>query len=325
VNRLRLQVAADPALETEELEREARAAITVFEEAGDERRLAKAWELLAWALWLQCRAAATEEALQEAIAHARSAGDGRTEAQCLNLSLGAMLFGPMPVAEGIRRCHDMVARTAEQPRIRASALRALAGLQAMEGSFAEARTIITLCRAILEDLGLRVTAASVSETAGMVKMLAGDAAAAERDLRLGYEQLEEMGETSNASNLAAMLAQALHELGEGEEALRFTEISERAATPGDRSAQVHWRAARARVLASAERTEEAERLAREAVELAAQTDFLVVHADALLGLAEVLIRAGRASEAAPVVTEAVELYDRKGNAVSAARARALLG
>src|SRR5262249_3283604 len=147
VNRLRLKVAADPGIETERLEPDARRAIAVFEEAGDDRRLAKAWELLAWARWMRCRAAATEAALQQAIEYARSAGDGRTEAQSLNLLLGATFFGPLPVADGIRRCQEIVSRTAEQPRIRASALRALAGLRAMEGSFDEARTLLTLCRA----------------------------------------------------------------------------------------------------------------------------------------------------------------------------------
>ena len=324
MSHLRLQVAADPDIDTEELEREARLAVEVFEELGNERRLAKAWELLAWALWLRCRAAATEEALRHAIEHARRAGDGRTEAQSLNLSLGAVFFGPLPVPEGIRRCQEIVAQTAEQPRILASALRALAGLRAMEASFDEARTLVALCQAILEDLGLKVTAASLSETAGIIEMLADDPAAAERVLRSGYEQLEQMGETSNSPDLAAMLARALDAQGHGEDALRFSEISSRVAAPGDLSAQVQWRSARAKVLAGFGETKDAERLAREAVALAAESDFLVLRGDALFVLGEVLRSAGRAHEAARAVEEALQLYEQKGNTVSAARARTLL-
>jgi tetratricopeptide (TPR) repeat protein len=320
---LRLQVAADPDIDTEELEREARRAVEVFEELGDERRLAKAWELLAWALWLRCRAAATEEALRHAIEHARRVGDGRTEAQSLNLSLGAVFFGPLPVPEGIRRCQEIVAQTAEQPRILASALRALAGLRAMEANFDEARTLVALCRAILEDLGLKVTAASLSETAAIIEMLADDPVAAERVLRSGYEQLEEMGETSNSPDLAAMLARALEAQGNREEALRFSEISMRAA-PGDLSAQVQWRAARAKVLAGFGKTKEAERLAREAVALAAESDFLVLRGDALLVLGEVLRAARHVGEAVRVFEEALRLYEQKANTVSAARAQKLL-
>jgi tetratricopeptide (TPR) repeat protein len=317
VSRLRLQVAADPEIEAEALEREARAATEVFEQLGDERRLAKAWELLAWALWMRCRAADTEQALGQAIEHARQAGDARLEAQCLNLFLGATFFGPLPVADGIRRCEEILARTGDKPRVMASTLRALAGLTAMEGRFDEARTQLALCRAILEDLGLKVTAASASETAAIVELLAGDPGAAERYLRQGYEQLEQMGETSNSADLAAILAQALHAQGELEEALRFSEISERAAAPGDLSPQVQWRAARAKVLAD-------ERLAREAVALAEESDFLVLRADTLVDLAEVLRQAERPADAAAAVQEALRLYEHKGNLVSAERARALL-
>jgi tetratricopeptide (TPR) repeat protein len=321
MNSLRLQVAADPDVQTDELERQAKRAVEVFEQEGDERRLAKAWELLAWALWLRCRAAATEEALERAIEYARRAGDSRAEAQSLNLFLGATFFGPLPVADGIRRCQEIVAQTAERPRIRSSALRALAGLRAMEGSFEEARTLLALCRAILEDLGLKVTAASASETAAIVELLAGDPAAAERELRAGYEQLEQMGETSNSADLAAILAHALHAQGQADEALRFTEISERAAGPGDLSPQVQWRAARAKVLAASGRPAEAEALAREAVALAAESDFLVLRGDTLTDLGEVLRLLGRPREAAKALEEAQRLYEQKGNTVSAERAR----
>jgi predicted ATPase len=321
---LRLQVAADPEVDTEELEREARRAVGVFEELGEERRLAKAWELLAWALWMRCQAGATEAALLQAIEHAQRAGDGRTEAQSLNLLLGAVFFGPLPVPEGIARCQEIVARTAEQPRILSSALRALAGLRAMEGSFDEARTLLALCGAILEDLGLKVTAASLSETAAIIEMLAGDPAAAERILRSGYAQLEQMGETSNSADLAAMLARALEAQGQADEALRFSEISSQIAAEDDLSPQVQWRAARAKTLAGFGETSEAERLAREAVSLASQSDFLVLRGDAMLVLGEVLAVAGRPVDAAAAAEAALQLYEQKENTVSAGRARTFL-
>jgi tetratricopeptide (TPR) repeat protein len=247
------------------------------------------------------------------------------EAQSLNLLVGATSLGPMPVADGIRRCEEILAQPAEQRRIRASALRALAGLRAMEGSFDEARRAAAGCTTILQDLGLRVTAASATETWAIVELLAGDPAAAERELRWGYESLGQMGATTEvAPVLAALLAQALYAQGRDDEALRFSELSEDAAAPDDLSAHVQWRAARAKVLARIGRSEEGETLAREAVALAEQTDFLVVHGDALVDLAEVLRLAGRATEAAPALRDAIRLYDRKGNVVSSRRAATLL-
>jgi tetratricopeptide (TPR) repeat protein len=235
-----------------------------------------------------------------------------------------VFFGPLPVPEGIRRCQDIVARTADQPRILSSALRALAGLRAMEGNFDEARTLVALCGAILDDLGLKVTAASLSETAAIIEMLAGDPAAAERILRSGYGQLEQMGETSNSADLAAMLARALEAQGQSDEALLFSAISSASAAEDDLSPQVQWRAARAKALAGLGQTEEAERLSQEAVTLASQSDFPVLRGDALLVLGEVLLVAGRPGDASAAVEEALRLYEQKHNTVSAARARKLL-
>ena len=80
-----------------------------------------------------------------------------------------------------------------------------------------------------------------------------------------------------------------------------------------------WRVARAQVRAAAGDAAEAERLAREAVELAAPTDFLDLQATALVGLARVLREAGSA-EAASVAGQAQAVYERKGNVVGAKQA-----
>ena len=70
--------------------------------------------------------------------------------------------------------------------------------------------------------------------------------------------------------------------------------------------------------------EEAERHAREAVALAAATDALDLHGNALVDLADTLALADRTEEAATCVADALRLYERKGNDVSAERARARL-
>jgi Flp pilus assembly protein TadD len=76
-----------------------------------------------------------------------------------------------------------------------------------------------------------------------------------------------------------------------------------------------------RVLARRGSIQEAERLAREAVRLVEQTDWLQGHADALMDLAEVLRLAGRTQNAAESLRQALQLYDHKGNLVLAAKAR----
>ena len=321
--RLRLRLQTNPA-ESDEIAAEGRRLVETFEEAGDERLLAKAWEVLAWPPWFRCRAAEADEALQRAIRYARRAGDARTEAQSLNLSVGAAFFGPMPVAEAIRVCEEILAQPGQQRRIIASALRALAGLKAMAGSFSEARELVASHREVLGELGLRVTAASAAETYGIVEMLAGDPAAAERELASGYETLDEIGEIATFPDLAAKLADALYAQGRDDEAFEISEVSKRASAPDDLSAGVQWRAVQAKLLARRGDTPEAEALAREAVALAAETDFLVLRADALMDLAEVLRVTGRDDEATPFVEQALELYEQKGHVVGADRARSAL-
>jgi hypothetical protein len=70
------------------------------------------------------------------------------------------------------------------------------------------------------------------------------------------------------------------------------------------------------------RPDEAERLAREAVALAAETDMLNAHADALLDIADVLALADQ--DARKELDRALALYERKGNLVMAERTRSKL-
>jgi len=83
-----------------------------------------------------------------------------------------------------------------------------------------------------------------------------------------------------------------------------------------------WRVARAEIQAAAGQTPEAELLAREAVELAAPTDFPELQATTLLALARVLRQAG-SPEAPYVAGQAQTVYERKGNVVAAERAAML--
>ena len=90
------------------------------------------------------------------------------------------------------------------------------------------------------------------------------------------------------------------------EADALTREVEAAASADDVPSQIAWRSVRARVLAARGEHADAEVLAREAVRLAARTDDLRGHAEALLDLAAVL----RGDEEG--VREAHALLARKG-------------
>src|SRR5439155_19996369 len=92
------------------------------------------------------------------------------------------------------------------------------------------------------------------------------------------------------------------------------------AAPSFRHAQVGWRGVLALVLARRGETGRAAELAREGLALADGSDWLELQGEARVDLAEVLAAAGQFEEAAALLEEAIERYDRKEDVVSARRA-----
>jgi class 3 adenylate cyclase/tetratricopeptide (TPR) repeat protein len=309
----------------DQLRQQAERAIRVFEEHEDDKSLSKAWRLVGESHLLRCRGAAAEEALRRAVTHARAAGDLGEETESLRWLARAMLLGPVPVGEGIARCE--AARTASGGRpISVAGLSLILGAFAgMQGRFDDARGLIATAQAIFSELGLTFRLAQSAFVSGRVELLADEPAAAERELRRGYEILESMGEKSYYFPiLTALLADAVCAQGRWQEALFLTEVSERSATPGDLAASVLWRAVRGKALCGLGNTEQGEGLARESVRLGEESDFLWDRANALMNLADILTVSGRAADAAGVVQKALHLYEQKGIDVSANRARSLL-
>jgi tetratricopeptide (TPR) repeat protein len=157
-----------------------------------------------------------------------------------------------------------------------------------------------------------------------VGLLYGDAAFAERELRTGYEQLEEMGERGGRSTIAALLAEALYLLGRHAESEQFADLSLALTSPDDVASQARGRGVKAKLLAARGEYEQAERLAREAVDLFAETDDLFNQSQVQMALADVLQAAGRKEETMYTLESAVEVSERKGNVVTAKKARARL-
>ena len=124
-----------------------------------------------------------------------------------------------------------------------------------------------------------------------------------------------MGERHVLGSLLALRAQAAYALGKYTEAVELAEAGEDA-SGGDEIVHVCALSARAKALARLDRPEQAGALAERAVTLAPK-ELLIVRADALRDLAEVLEVGGHRVEAARAAQEALDLYSRKGNVVAA--------
>ena len=298
--------------------------IAAFEAVGDRAGLARAWRLL---MLVHGTGGAYDEAAAAAkrvVDNARAAGDARLATRgAIGYAVSA-LRGPTPATEALRRCEQLAVDVAGDRKAEAVIFGVLAWLNAMRGKFDEARALYGKARSMLHDLGPSVTAASTSTESSRVELLAGDLAAAERELRRDHASLTELGEQYYLSTVTAYLAGVMEARGELAEAEALSHSAEELADDDDVLSQVAWRGARARVLASTGRLDEAERLAAEAVALAAQTVDISLHGDALVDLGIVLRRGGRDDEAETAWQAAVEIYERKEDIVSAGRARALL-
>jgi predicted ATPase/class 3 adenylate cyclase len=322
IERAELRLASEP--EDDADVKEVGSSIPALEELADDRALAAAWSLIGRreGLW-QGQFAQGETALERALIHARRAGDRRQEGLILGQLALSALMGPTPVDEAVARCRRLVTEAGGDRLVEANVARYLAVLEAMRGNFAEAGALVAAARATYEDLGMHFTAgSSIALAYGAIGLLAADYGAAGIQLRAGLDALEEMGDRGYLSSVAAFLAQAVYGEGQLDEADHLARLALASAAPDDLWSQVLSRGTRAKVFANHGAHQEAERYAREALELAAATDALDLHANALVDLADTLALASRSEEAATCVADALRLFEQKGNEVSAERVRA---
>ena len=168
-----------------------------------------------------------------------------------------------------------------------------------------------------EQDGRLIGESRLAEIAGM----AGDHEEAAVHLRLLCEWLEERDQPGLLSTYAPTLGRELCALGRYDEAELFAKRGRELGAEDDLSTQMLWRQVQARVHAHRGEHKEAERLAREAVAVAEQTDGLNFQGDALSDLAEVLLAAGRDGEAAAALRDALDCYELKQNIPMARQAR----
>ena len=309
---------------TQECRDELEAAIRSFDELDDETGLATAWTKLAFLEFIPCRYDHANRAAHRAMEHARRSGDDRLFTDALRYLLFSQLFGSSTPEEGRRTLDDLTEDLSRTRSLEATAFAVRGWFQALEGSFDEARRLTALAVGIAESLGSRVMIAVYETFVGDAEFEAGDLTAAEGAYRRSYEILDELGQEGFKSTAAANLARVLCALGRFDEADGFATIARDVAAVDDLSSQVFGRSAQAMVLSSRGGTDEAERLAREAVQMLEDAESPQTQGDARMDLAWVLRIAGKIGEAERAAGEALGYFERKGNRPLAASTRSFL-
>jgi class 3 adenylate cyclase/tetratricopeptide (TPR) repeat protein len=298
---------------------EASDAIVVFDRYGDHTGLARAWRLMTLALGTAGRLEEAARAAEQYVQHALEAGDTRLAARGAAGYATVALHGPLPATEIIGKCEDLLNNVHGDRTAEAVIHLVLGVLHGMCGSFEGAREMCERARQSLEELGQSVNALSTSAESSRVEMLAGDPAAAERQLRRDYDALSRIGEKYFRSTIAGELAITMLDQDRFDEATVLADICQELSSDDDVSSQVLWRRVQARLLARSGEIEGAIGLAREAVDLASASEDIDWLADTQVDLANVLADVYGTDAARPALVEAVALYERKGNAAAVAR------
>jgi tetratricopeptide (TPR) repeat protein len=313
----------DATARADETQQVADEAIAVFTSLDDHAGLARALLHVADVHWTRCHFADMEDVLDRALEHAERAGARRERSLIVANLARAAVMGPRPVEDAIRRCQAMRARAGDDLISAVVAEIMLAVLDAMRGEFDDARRRWQLNTARLEEVGRTVTLSLFEMYHAFIELMANTPGEVEPDLERGYAVLARSHEMSRLATISALLGRVHCAQGRYAQAAEYCAVSAEASTPDDIVSQTIWRGSQAKVLAHAGDAESAIDLATTAVALAQDTDFLMLHGDALCDRADALSATGQDEAAIADLDSAVTLYERKGMEPAAGRARAV--
>ena len=280
---------------------------------GDDGAIALAWRRISAARRRAGEYAAAELAARHALEHARAGRDSREEARAVDGLCNSLLYGPTPAAEALAACRELLSSGTTRT-LEASVTGVIAGLQGMLGDFDHARDAYARAAATLEELGLELARAALTQIGVPLELLAGDPVAAEQEARRGAEIFTRFG---SAAVQAPLIAEALHAQGRYDEASQALAVAAVGAGSGIVQWQVRLRIVESRLAVARGRAADAVTAARTGVEVASRTDDLNLRADATVALAQGLYAVGRHDEAAGALADARGLYDTKGNVAAA--------
>jgi tetratricopeptide (TPR) repeat protein len=292
-------------------------ALPVFEAAGDDLALRIAYRAVGESANLRAQMDRVATAYEQALSYPGPAG----LTALVGFQSHARFYGSTPLTELLAWQDEQDPREQRSYWLRTHR----SGALAMLGRIDEARALHAELRAELEERGGAKAVLAALESYGIdIELLGGvpeaAAAAGEKSCRMR----EELGRWAELSTTAGALALVYCELDRLDDAERWATRAAELGAAEDAVTQILWRLARARVLARRGRHDEAERLAREAVEIGERTQDLNTKAEARATLGDVLALAGRPEEAAVAIGEAFARFEAKENVVRAKRMRQLL-
>ena len=304
--------------------REAEEGIPAFERLGDDTGVARACEVVAMVHYYYGRLSEAAAASERGFLHAERARDAQQQGNHRLVRTVAAQWGFTPLDRVEAMLEDDLAWARETGSLGVEAKTTLrrAVVRVARGDPVEGEELFARGMSHCSDLGMSLWAAGF--VGCWIWGLTDDPLFAELQLRASYDALAEAGRLNVLSTVATIFAECMVRQERYAEADDLLDVAAEAGAEDDFVTQVRLRAGRAKLFARRGDLNGAEAVAREAVALAEQTEYIDLRGDALLALGEVLQLGGSRSEGAEAMRAALTLWEAKGNVAHAARTRTLL-
>jgi len=303
----------------DQVQRDVEECLPILTDAGDILGEAFAWTVLGDIAWSASRAAEAEPRWRRAADLFRDAGDRFMYGEELGWLSSVGPWGPMHTDEAIRALGALAKEARGIPVAERDISASMGTVLMMRGDLAGARARIEESDRRLRELGRDLPLAHGSQQIGLLELLSGNAAEADRILGEAVGRLQEMGSDA-VGIVSAFRAQALYALGRYDEADRAASEAIKRESYGIAELVIGL-GVQGMVAARRGAFDEAEATARRGIAIVDETDFPSDRADARVALAEVLELAGRTEEAVEAAREALALFEAKGNTLQAGHVR----
>jgi class 3 adenylate cyclase len=293
---------------------------TVLEETGHDVGLARYWRVVGFEGWAYGRAEFALDCWDRAIEHARSAGAVGLVRDLERGVLGGLVFGPAPVSQAVPRIETMI--EGATPVFQAMGWQALAMLRAMEGKSDDAWRLLEDGWQTVLEAGLLIDSWGGTQRFAHIEKRAVRDEPNERCeaiLRRALDELQRLEDRAYLSTVALNLADLLERQGRDDESRELCAFAREHTLAEDITNFVMADAVEARLAAKSGELEQAEVLARRAVDHAGSADLVDLrgmYSQAVL--AEVLAIRGQRDEAVAVAAEALAVHLAKEDIAGAA-------
>ncbi|MCU7821197.1 adenylate/guanylate cyclase domain-containing protein, partial [Kitasatospora sp. DSM 101779] len=299
----------------------ARAALPLFEAAGDDLGTARACLRLAQERQLAGRHGEAEQLLRRALDGAVRA-DAEPERAAALGAVGVSLWtGPVPVPEAVERCRTLLARHGAGRRtVRLTLNCPLAVLFALQERWAQARACLAEAERLARELAFAEAEVFLPVFRAAVHSAADRPGRAVEELRQAERACRGLGAAGLRGPIARDLARALLDCGDTAAAEDVLTGHQDGLPPAD-AADLHGTLARVAALRG--RPDECAEQLRRTRTAAGETDSPVVRATAALDEARAALALGDPARASAAADAAADLYAAKGHVAGRRRAAAV--